>query len=87
VLEYLPMTARFRLRELLEAAGIGQSQLSRESGVSFSTINRMATNATEQVSLKTLDSISATLTRLLNRTVEPGDLIERVPEKKRGKRG
>jgi DNA-binding Xre family transcriptional regulator len=80
------MTARFRLREILEEVGVGQSQLSRESGVSFSTINRMCTNATEQVSLKTLDSISSTLARLTGRKFEPGELIERVPEKK-GKRG
>ena len=86
MLELLPMTARFRLREILQGCGIGQSQLSRESGVSFSTINRMCTNATEQVSLRTLDSLSVTLSRLTGKPVKPGDLIEQVPEKK-GKRG
>lgn len=86
MLESLAMTARFRLREILEELDVGQSQLSRESGVSFSTINRMCTNATEQVSLKTLDSLSSTLTRLLGRKIEPGDLIERVANRK-GKRG
>ena len=74
------MTARFRLRELLEARGISQSQLARDSGVSFATINRMCTNATEQVSLKTLDSLASVL------AVAPGDLIETVPEKRKGKR-
>jgi putative transcriptional regulator len=75
------MTARFRLREMLEERGLSQTQLSRDSGVSFATINRMCTNATEQVSLKTLDSIASVL------GVKPGDLIETVPEKRRGKRG
>ena len=76
----LPMTARFRLRELLEARGLSQSQLARDAGVSFATVNRLCTNATEQVSLATLDKIAGVL------GVAPGDLIELVPEKrKRGK--
>jgi DNA-binding Xre family transcriptional regulator len=83
------MTARFRLREFIEDREgnpvITQTQLARESGVSFATINRMCTNATEQVSLKTLDSLSTTLSELLGRKVDPGDLIERV--EKRGRRG
>ncbi len=79
------MTARFRLREILDQLDLGQSQLSRDSGVSFSTINRMCTNATEQVSLKTLDALSATLSKVAGKAIEPGDLIERVPEKKRGR--
>ncbi len=85
------MTARFRLDAILEtarAAGgeeISQSELSRRSGVSFTTVNRMCQNHTEQVSLKTLDALSAALTELTGKVFEPGDLIERVPEKKRGK--
>jgi transcriptional regulator with XRE-family HTH domain len=71
------MTARFRLRELLEARGISQSQLAREAGVSFSTVNRLCTNATEQVSLATLDKIAGVL------GVAPGDLIQHV---KKGRR-
>ena len=74
------MAARFRLAELIEAAGISQRELSRRSGVSPTTVNRMAANLTAQVSLATLDSLSAVL------GVEPGDLIERVPERRgRGK--
>ena len=71
------MAARFRLRELLEETDLTQSELSRRSGVSLTTINRMALNLTAQVSLATLDSLSDVL------GVEPGDLIERVPEKGR----
>lgn len=39
---------------------LGQSQLSRDSGVRFSTVNQICTNATEQVSLKTLHPLSVT---------------------------
>jgi DNA-binding Xre family transcriptional regulator len=82
------MTARFRLQELLESGSpaVTQSELSRRSGVSLTTINRMANNLTGQVSLRTLESLSVVLSELLGRKVEPGDLIERVPER-RGKRG
>ena len=65
------MTVRFRLREVLEEAGIGQSELSRSSGVSFATINRMCTNATRQVSLDVLEDLCAAL------KVEPADIIVR----------
>lgn len=65
------MTVRFRLRELLEAAKLGQSELSRTSGVSFATINRMCTNATRQVSLDVLEDLCAAL------RVEPGEIIIR----------
>ena len=65
------MTVRFRLREVLDEAGIGQSELSRSSGVSFATINRMCTNATRQVSLDVLEDLCAAL------KVEPADIIVR----------
>ena len=65
------MTVRFRLREVLDEAGIGQSELSRSSGVSFATINRMCTNATRQVSLDVLEDLCAAL------KVEPAHLIVR----------
>lgn len=82
------MTARFRLQELLESgrSAITQSELSRRSGVSLTTINRMANNLTAQVSLRTLESLSSVLTELLGRRIEPGDLIERVADR-RTKRG
>ena len=81
------LTARFRLQEILDSreTPVSQSELSRHSGVSLTTINRMANNLTAQVSLRTLDSLSASLSELIGRQVEPGDLIERV--EKRGKRG
>lgn len=74
------MSARFRVRELVEEAGISQSELARRAEVSFATVNRLCTNATNQVSLETLDKIADVL------GVEPGDLIEREPGKRRGAR-
>jgi transcriptional regulator with XRE-family HTH domain len=80
----LEMTARFRLDELLEESGLSQRELAVRSGVSPTTINRMANNLTAQVSLKTLDSLARALSAS-GRKVRPGDLIEEAPEKKRGR--
>jgi putative transcriptional regulator len=72
------MPTRFRLQELLEAAGMSQSELSRRSEVSVVTINAMANQRTTRVDLSTLDAISRVL------GCEPGDLLER--DKKRPKK-
>jgi len=72
------MAVTFRLREIIDAKDTNQSELSRSSGVSFATINRMCTNATRQVSLDIIDSLCAAL------DVQPGDLFERTTKK--GKR-
>lgn len=74
--------ARFRLQELIDAKGTSQSALSRDSGISFTTISRMCRNVTGQVSLETLGRIA----RALGDDVEPGDLIEFTPEVRRAKR-
>ena len=82
------MAVRFRLDEILTertSEPIGQSELARESGVSFAIVNAIANNRTAQVSLETLDKLSAALGRLLGRAVQPGELIEKVAKK--GKRG
>ena len=75
------MTTRFRLQEILDAANppMSQSELARRSGISFATVNAIANNRTAQVSLKTLDAIARVL------GVQPGDIIESEPEKKRGR--
>ncbi len=75
------VTARFRLQEILDEVGMSQSELSRRSGVSFVTINRMCNNLTEGVSLKTLDALAQVL------GVQPGDIIEgdEPPQRGRGK--
>jgi DNA-binding Xre family transcriptional regulator len=82
------VTSQFRLQAILDSSDppVSQSELSRHSGVSLTTINRMVNNLTAQVSLRTLDSLSASLSELLGRTVAPGDLIERIADK-RGRRG
>jgi putative transcriptional regulator len=69
-METIVMAVTFRLRELLEKRGISQSEASRQSGVSFATINRMCTNATRQISLDVLDQLCSWL------GVEVGELIE-----------
>ena len=85
---------KFRLREVLEDAGISQTDFAREAGLAFATINRLCTNATAQVSLETLDSIMAALERRgfkvkprgeEERAVRLDDLIEREPAKRRGR--
>lgn len=65
------MATRFYLAELLQAAGMTQTELHRKSGVAYSTINGMVLNKARQVSLDTLDAISAAL------GCEPGDLVVR----------
>jgi DNA-binding Xre family transcriptional regulator len=79
-----PMTAKFRLREILEDAGISQSDFAKLADLSFATVNRLCTNATEQVHLQTLDKIMAALERASVR-VTLDDLIERDAPKRRGR--
>ena len=67
---------RFQLREYLEEAEIGQSELARKSGVSFATVNRLCQNTTSQVSLETLDRLAKALSDVLKRKVVAGDLLK-----------
>lgn len=71
------MTVRFRLREILEDRDMSQSELARLTGVSFVTINRMCMNATEGVTLKTVDALVKAL------KIEPGELLEYAPDRRR----
>lgn len=76
------MPVRFRLHNVLEERAqhdqrISQSELSRRSGVSLTTINAMVLNKTAQVSLKTLDALCDVL------DCEPGELLERETPKRR----
>lgn len=74
------VTVRFRLHEVLadREDEMSQSELSRRSSVSLTTINAMMLNKTKQVSLATLDALCGAL------GVEPGELLEREG-KRRGK--
>lgn len=70
------MPVRFRLGELLDERKekgdtITQTDLSRKSGISMTTINAMVLNKTAQVRLKTLDALCRVL------ECEPGELLER----------
>lgn len=79
------MPVRFRLHAVLEERAqhdqrISQSELSRRSGVSLTTINAMVLNKTAQVSLKTLDALCEAL------ACDPGELLEReAPKRRRGR--
>lgn len=74
------MPTHFRLLDILQKAGVSQSELARRSGISLRTINRMCTNATAQVSLATLDALAEVL------EVAPGDLIAKQATKAARKR-
>jgi DNA-binding Xre family transcriptional regulator len=71
------MPTRFRLAEVLKQLGVSQSELSRQSGVSFPVINKMCGNKAASVALSTLDRIAAAL------KVEPGELIVREKGKRK----
>lgn len=75
--------ARFRVRELLEEAGIGQTELAKRADVSFATVHRLYMNETGQVSLETLDKLAIALGKVLGRAIEPGELIEREGKRRR----
>jgi transcriptional regulator with XRE-family HTH domain len=75
------MAARFCLAELLNDIGLSQRELAARSGVSPTTINRMANNLTTQVSLRTLDSLARALSGA-GRRIQPGDLIEGATRKR-----
>ena len=63
------LTVRFALDSALK--GMSQSELSRRSGVSLTTINAMVNNKTTRVDLETLDK----LCKVLN--CAPGALLKR----------
>ena len=73
------MVTRFRLKEEL-GEQMSQSELARQSGVHYVTVNKICQNLTTRVDLATLDALSAAL------GVEPGDLIERAAPKKKRRR-
>jgi DNA-binding Xre family transcriptional regulator len=78
------MPARFRLRELLEDAGVSQSEFARDSGISFATINRLCNRPPEQIALETIDKVLSALAAR-GREVSVGDLIEWTAPKRRGR--
>lgn len=73
------MAVRFRLRELLAERGMSQTDLQTRSRLAYSTINDLFNNKPRRVELDTLD----VLCEVLNCSI--ADLLERIPEKKRGR--
>lgn len=73
------MAIRLRLRELLELRGMSQTELQLETGLGYSSINAMYHNKTQRVEFATLDILCSAL------QCQVGDLLEYVPDKKRGR--
>lgn len=73
------MVTRFRLKEEL-GGQMSQSELARQSGVHYVTVNKICQNLTTRVDLATLDALSAAL------GVEPGELIVREKKQRRKKK-
>ncbi len=77
------MATAFRIGEELRIYNrlahdeMSQSELARQSGIHFVTVNRICRNLTKRVDLETLDRLSGVL------GCEPGDLIERVKRRRR----
>lgn len=74
------MTIRLRLREILDARGMLQTELQALSGLGYSSINAMYNGKTERISFATLDTLCSTL------KCDVGDILEYVPESRRARR-
>jgi putative transcriptional regulator len=73
------VAVRFRLRELLAERGMSQTELQTRSRLAYSTVNDLYNNKPRRVELETLDILCDVLECSI------ADLLERVPEKKRGR--
>ena len=73
------MAIRLKLRELLELRGMSQTELQLKTGLGYSSINAMYHNKTQRVEFATLDILCSAL------HCQVGDLLEYVPDKKRGR--
>ena len=73
------MAVRFRVRELLAERGMTQTDLQTRTGLAYSTVNDLFNNKPRRVELETLDVLCDVLDCSI------ADLLERVPEKKRGR--
>ena len=73
------MAVRFRVRELLAERGMTQTDLQTRTGLAYSTVNDLFNNKPRRVELETLDVLCDVLDCSI------ADLLQRVPEKKRGR--
>lgn len=69
-----------RLRALREAAGLSQAALAKRVRVRRETLNRLENGKSGRVTLELLDRLATAL------GVQPGELVERRPATKKGKR-
>ena len=73
------MAVRFRLRELLADRGMTQTELQTRTGLAYSTVNDLFNNKPRRIELDTLDVLCDVLGCSIS------DILERIPEKKRGR--
>jgi DNA-binding Xre family transcriptional regulator len=78
-MELATMPLRFRLKEILDKQNppMSQTDLSRKSNVSMTTVNAIVLNKTKQVSFATLESLGAAL------GVDPREILDFSSDKKR----
>ncbi len=69
-----------RLKALREAAGLSQAALAERAGVRRETLNRLENGRSGRITLELLDRLATAL------GVLPGELVERRPAAKKGKR-
>jgi transcriptional regulator with XRE-family HTH domain len=78
VMDTFVMPLRLNLKDWRAMRGLTQAELAEKAGVTQPTISDIENGVSKSVSFDVLDRLARAL------TVEPGALIERVPEK-RGK--
>ena len=71
------MAIRFRLRELLDARGMSQTDLQHQSRLAYSTISELYHGKARRIDVGTLETLCETLECTV------GEIIEYVPQKKR----
>jgi transcriptional regulator with XRE-family HTH domain len=70
---------RLRVRELREALGLTQAELSQRAGVRRATVNRIENAHVTAIDMDVLERLADAL------GVDPGFLIERLPRKRTGR--
>ncbi len=68
---------QIRLRELREAADLSQEELANQVGVRQATISEQETGRSRRISYDLIERLADAL------GVEPGDLFERVPKRRK----
>jgi putative transcriptional regulator len=72
---------KFQLNELLEERGQTLYWLWKQTGIRYATVWQMGKNEVARLNLDALDRVCEAL------ECQPGDLLVRVRDRKRGKRG